>query len=89
MGYVVIESFTDMSDNYHEYRAGDVYPRYGINVSDGRIAELSGPKNRLKRPLIRLENNKPKDYRVEEKKAAESLSEPKKRTRKNRKRENE
>ncbi len=53
MGYVVIEHFCDMQDDGHGYNMGDAYPRNGFEVSESRIAELSGIGNAMHRPLIR------------------------------------
>lgn len=54
--YKVISSFADIQDNRHIYKAGDVFPRKGLKVSDERIAELSSDKNRRGFPLIEMEN---------------------------------
>ena len=50
--YKVLERFTDLQDNRHEYNPGDKFPREGLVVSEERLAELSTDKNRQKRPLI-------------------------------------
>lgn len=52
MAYKVTRFFYDLQDNDHLYNVGDSYPRKGVVVSDKRIAELSGGKNRLKAPVI-------------------------------------
>lgn len=52
MGYRVIENFTDLQDFNHPYKVGDTFPRLGMKVSDARISELSGNKNKRKKPLI-------------------------------------
>ena len=66
--YQVIKAFSDLQDKveingrvrYHEYEVGDVYPRENMNPSKERIAELSGPDNAQKVPLIELaEENEP------------------------------
>lgn len=44
--------FADLEDGKHLYRAGDVFPRSGKEVTGDRIAELSGHDNQLHRPLI-------------------------------------
>ena len=41
-----------MKDNGHVYRTGDLFPRFGVNVGDERIAELSSKRNRLNTVLI-------------------------------------
>lgn len=70
MSYKVIHYFTDLQDFNHPYRVGDVYPRSGMNVSDARIAELIGNKNKQKKPLIALdEKTKVSEPIAEEKKA--------------------
>lgn len=62
--YKAILMFSDLCDNGHVYRAGDVYPRDGIEVSDERLAELSTDKNRRARPLIvMVPEDKPKPTR--------------------------
>ena len=43
--YRVIEYFTDLHDDDHEYREGDVFPREGIKVSKERLEELASDKN--------------------------------------------
>ena len=50
--YKVIKYFTDLQDGNHPYNVGDVFPREGVEVSDGRIAELAGSNNLQKTPLI-------------------------------------
>lgn len=50
--YKVISYFTDLHDNNYPYDVGDTYPRSGLTVSDGRLAELAGCNNRQKKPLI-------------------------------------
>lgn len=89
MGYVVIESFVDMSDNNHEYRVGDIYPRYGASVIPSRADELSSSKNALKRPLIRFVGVEPKILQSNEKEVAKEQTEPKKRGRRSKKKEQE
>ena len=32
--YRVIEYFTDLQDDDHEYRTGDIFPREGLKVSE-------------------------------------------------------
>ena len=50
--YKVINYFTDLQDNNYPYNVGDTFPRYGLSVTDARLAELSGSKNKQKKPLI-------------------------------------
>ena len=52
--YRVIEYFTDLQDNDHEYRAGDTFPREGLKVSEARLAELVSAENLRGIPLIEL-----------------------------------
>lgn len=51
--YEVIKYFTDLQDNNHPYNVGDIFPRQGKEVTEGRIAELSGSNNRQHTPLIK------------------------------------
>lgn len=53
MGYVVVESFSDMQDGGYTYKPGDPFPRGGVSVSNGRLLELSTEKNKLGRALIK------------------------------------
>lgn len=50
--YKVINFFTDLQDNCHPYNVGDDFPRAGLEVSEERIAELSGKENKQGKPLI-------------------------------------
>lgn len=50
--YKVIKFFRDLKDNSHAYKVGDIFPREGKEVSEARIAELSGICNRQGTPLI-------------------------------------
>lgn len=52
MMYRVIERFTDLTDNNHKYKVGDIYPRKGSEATEERIAELSGTSNKRGVPLI-------------------------------------
>ena len=56
--YKVIRAFTDLQDNFHSYKVGDVYPRKGFEPSAERIAELSGRNNLQGKPLIQLVEEK-------------------------------
>lgn len=53
MPYKVIKYFIDLNDNLHPYNVGDTFPREGVEVSEKRIAELSGQFNKQGCPLIR------------------------------------
>lgn len=50
--YKVIKHFTDLHDNDYPYNVGDVFPRSGVEVTEGRIAELAGCDNKQGQPLI-------------------------------------
>ena len=52
--YKVNTFFTDLQDNRYAYKAGDVFPRNGLEVSDDRLKELSSNHNRRGIPLISL-----------------------------------
>lgn len=56
--FVVIKPFRDLQDNNFMYKAGDVFPRDGMEVSDDRIKELSGNDNKLGKPLIEKQKQK-------------------------------
>ena len=53
--YRVIEYFTDLHDDDHEYRVGDTFPREGLKVSEARLAELASAENLRGIPLIEPE----------------------------------
>lgn len=57
MSYKVIHYFTDLQDFNHAYKVGDVFPRLGLKVTEERLKELSGNKNKQKKPLIAWEND--------------------------------
>lgn len=50
--YKVIKYFTDLQDKNHAYNVGDIFPREGLDVSQKRLKELSGPNNKQHKPLI-------------------------------------
>lgn len=50
--YRVIKYFTDLQDKDHPYNVGDIFPREGVNVTEERLAELSGSHNKQGMPLI-------------------------------------
>jgi len=52
--YKVIKFFTDLHDADYPYQVGDQFPRPGIEVTENRIAELSGSDNKQGVPLIAL-----------------------------------
>lgn len=59
MKYRVIKYFTDLHDNNYPYSVGDTYPRQGVTVSNGRLAELAGSNNKQGQPLIELVEEAP------------------------------
>lgn len=59
MMYKVIKFFTDLHDNNYPYGVGDTYPRQGLTVTEGRIAELAGSNNKQGQPLIELVEEAP------------------------------
>ena len=64
--YKVIKKFHDLQDAretkngkvYHEYNVGDVFPHDGMEVSEERLAELSGSDNKQGVSLIELVQEK-------------------------------
>ena len=66
--YKVIAYFTDLQDNNHVYNVGDTFPRAGLNVTEDRLAELSGSNNKQGKPLIEKAEEKTdlKKMKVEE-----------------------
>ena len=56
--YKVIEYFEDLQDNNRPYNVGDVYPAEGLSVSEKRVEELASDKNRRKKPLIEVVEEK-------------------------------
>jgi len=50
--YRVIKFFTDLQDNNHAYKVGNVFPHDGMKVSEMRLKELSTDANRRHVPLI-------------------------------------
>lgn len=53
MSYKVIHYFTDLQDFNHPYNVGDTFPRIGMNVTQARLDELAGSKNKQGKPLIK------------------------------------
>ena len=68
--YKVIKFFTDLHDNDYPYSVGDTFPRSGLKVSDGRLAELAGCNNKQGQPLIQLVEKKAPAKRTARKPAA-------------------
>ena len=73
--YRVIEYFTDLHDDDHEYREGDVFPREGIKVSKERLEELASDKNLRGIPLIELVEPEKAGKVKSKNKAVDSLAE--------------
>ena len=75
MAYKVIHPFFDLQDKErHTYKVGDPFPHKG-EVSEERVAELTGNKNKLGKPVIELVEEvetKPKPKRTRKKKVTES-----------------
>ena len=80
MKYVVVTDFTDKIDK-HIYRAGDAFPRSGVDVSAERVAELTSKNNLRGEVLIKAvhegkiqpqkkETNKVEEVAAPKKKAA-------------------
>lgn len=69
--YKVIKLFADLHDNNHVYNVGDTFPREGITVTEGRIAELAGSNNKQGVPLI-AKIEEPDTAKKTRKKAAET-----------------
>ncbi len=67
--YKVIKFFTDIHDNDYPYSVGDIFPREGISVTNGRLAELAGSNNKQGTPLIQFEEE-PQTIEEEPKKPA-------------------
>jgi hypothetical protein len=59
--FIVLHHFTDLHDGRRQYKEGDTYPREGYMPSKERINELTGDKNRLCMPLIKLVADKAAD----------------------------
>ena len=51
--YVAAVRFADRQDGNRIYEAGEQFPRFGLSVTDERIAELMGSDNRAGYPLIK------------------------------------
>lgn len=52
MAYKVVKDFKDLKDNDHVYKTGDSFPRFGVNVGNERIEELSTKNNKRGEVLI-------------------------------------
>lgn len=69
--YKVIKFFVDLQDNNHPYNVGEVFPRSGADVTEGRLAELAGSDNKQGQPLIKKVKEAPKKAATKAKKPAE------------------
>lgn len=56
MIYKVVKDFVDLQDRRRIYRAGEIYPRAGLEVSDERVAELASTSNKRGEILIKAMN---------------------------------
>lgn len=52
--YKVLKFFNDLQDGKHAYKAGDIFPRKGVEVSEERIEELLSANNKRHEPMIVL-----------------------------------
>ncbi len=59
MMYKVIKYFTDLHDNDYPYNVGDIFPRSGVTVTEGRLAQLASSDNKQGVPLIQLVEDAP------------------------------
>lgn len=75
--YKVIKYFTDLQDNNYAYNVGDTFPHEGLIVTEARLKELSGSRNKQGVPLI--EEVEPQEVELQE---AEPQEEKKPATRK-------
>lgn len=64
--YRVIETFSDILDGGHTYKAGDLYPRIGYTPTEERIKVLGSTANALGRKLIAVYAEKQKPEPVAE-----------------------
>ena len=80
MKYVVVTDFTDKIDR-HIYRAGDEYPRSGVDeVSEDRVAELTSKDNMRGEVLIKAVQEGKIQPEKEETDKVEEVAVPKKKT---------
>lgn len=69
--YTALRKWRDLEDN-HLYEIGDVYPHDGREISEERIAELSGTQNKAGFALIKAQEI------VVEEKPVQKAEQPKK-----------
>lgn len=55
--YIVISPFRDSKDKNKQFPNGKVYAIGDVYFNEERIDELSTDKNKLKKPLIKVNNN--------------------------------
>lgn len=77
MKYVVVTDFTDKNDK-HIYRAGDTFPRSGVEVSAERVAELTSKDNMRGEVLIKVMQERKVQPKKKEIDKTEEISVPKK-----------
>lgn len=83
--FVVVTDFTDRIDK-HIYRAGDEYPRPGVDVSEERVAELTSTDNLRGEVLIKaVQKGKIQPVAGETEKADKSVAPKKKQSKKSKK----
>lgn len=80
--YKVLHYFVDLQDNNHPYNAGDVFPREGLQVTEARLAELSGPNNLQRKPLLVFVEEAPVEPAEEAKEEAPKKAATKRRAKK-------
>lgn len=74
--YEVIKYFTDLQDYSHPYNVGDIFPRQGKEVTEERIAELSGSNNRQYTPLIKEVDEEKESEQSKQSKESENPTTP-------------
>ena len=68
--YKVLRYFTDLQDNNYPYKAGEAFPRKGLDVTAERLKELSTAKNRRGVPVIEEIKEEAEQPKAEKPKAA-------------------
>ena len=68
--YKVLRYFTDLQDNNYPYKAGDAFPRKGLDVTAERLKELSTAKNKRGVPVIEEIKEEAEAPKAEKPKAA-------------------
>lgn len=62
----VVWPFADSMDNGYIYKAGDKYPRTGVQVSEERLGELASSRNSHGSPLIEADSPREGSSEVKE-----------------------